>query len=79
MIIIQVYEFGRSKNILASVAGEDASGLTGHTILKLDHLTKKNSYLIHKTVVFDVLFIIIYSLTCNYSTRYILKHSEDNL
>ena len=41
MIIIQVYEFGRSKNILASVAGEDASGLTGHTILKLDHLTKK--------------------------------------
>ena len=40
MIIIQVAGIGRSNSISASVVAEDALGLTGHTILKLDYLTK---------------------------------------
>ena len=39
--IIQVAGIGRSNSISASVVA-DALGLTGRTILKLDHLTKKD-------------------------------------
>ena len=53
MIIIQVAGIGRSNSISASVVAEDALGLTGRTILKLDHLTKKDHLLNSEVVIFS--------------------------